>query len=66
MKKEEREKSWVIIDLLKVKGMTTCLVPMTAWKKVECESIENFGKKNWSMFGLRENARKKNKREKVE
>ena len=35
-----------ILDLLKVKGMTTCL------KKVECEQRENFRKKN--MFGYRE------------
>ena len=48
-----------ILDLLKVKGMTACL------KKVDCEWMENFRKKNQSMFGYKENARKKNKREKV-
>ena len=38
--------------------MTACL------KKVECERIENFRKKNQPMV-IGENARKKNKREKV-
>ena len=50
IKGEKRRKRKImghsIIDLLKVKGMTTCLVPTTVWKKVECEPMENFGKKN--------------------
>ena len=50
IKGEKRRKRKImghsIIDLLKVKGMTTCLVPMTVWKKVKCEPMENFGKKN--------------------
>ena len=48
-----------ILDLLKVKEMTACL------KKVEYERMKNFRKQNQPMFGFKENARKKNKREKV-
>ena len=50
---------WKILDLLKVKGMIAYL------KKVECERMKNFRKKNQPMFGFKENAREKNKREKV-
>ena len=50
IKGEKRRKKKImghsIIDLLKVKGMTTCHVRMTVWKKVECEPMENFEKKN--------------------
>ena len=50
IKGEKRRKRKImshnIIELHKVKGMTTCLIPTSALKKVECEPMENFGKKN--------------------